>query len=318
MKKIIIVMAALFIGSCLTFPGLSDSASDENAIKKIGGNIMDIKERHEKLLYPVVRIFSKQSAGSGTIIYSKPDLKKPEEYQTFVLTNHHVVDSLIQHKEEWDSLLKRKIEKEFHELAKIEIFSYIKQSTVDSSNRYNAEILAYDAQHDLAILKLDSPKCQEFVAPLVPRDKIDSLRLFTPVAVSGCSMAHEPFVSFGELTYMKELIDQKRYWMYNAGSYFGNSGGALFLAETGEFIGVPSRLTGIQLGFGMDMVTFMGFAAHAERIYQFLEEQQLKFIFDPSDDYYKAMERRKSKQKEALMALKAEFLQNKAESESDN
>ncbi|GAG20347.1 unnamed protein product, partial [marine sediment metagenome] len=31
---------------------------------------MNLQEKHEKLLYPVVRVFSGKGAGSGTLIYS--------------------------------------------------------------------------------------------------------------------------------------------------------------------------------------------------------------------------------------------------------
>ncbi len=269
-------------------------------------NTEELKKMHETFLYPVVRVFAQKAAGSGTIIYSKPDPKNPDEYQTFILTNEHVIDDLIKHKKDWDSLLKQNIEKEFLEMAKVETFSYVNMSTVDSSNRYNAEIIAYDKAHDLAVLKLDSPRKFEYVAKLIPRERIKDLRLFMDIVVSGCSLAHEPFCTFGQLTFLKEIIDQKRYLMSSGNGYFGNSGGALFLKDTGELIGVPSRLTGVQLGFGIDMVSFMLFSAHPERIYEFIDEQELRFLYDPNDDYYSAMERRKKKKEEALMALKAE------------
>jgi S1-C subfamily serine protease len=260
---------------------------------------------HESLLYPVVRIYSQKAAGSGTVIYCEKDPEAEDEYITLVLTNHHVVDDLIKVEKVWDSVLKRKIDKEVFEYAHVETFDYRRMSTVDSSNRYKAQILAYDKEHDLAILQIESPRNFQYVAPLIPKEEIQNLRLFQEIAVSGCSMAHEPFVNFGQLTYLAEKIENKRYIMYNAGSYFGNSGGALFDRKSGFLIGVPSRLTGIQLGFGIDMVTFMGFAAHSDRVYEFLEDQELCFIWDASDDYHTAMERRETRKKESLLELKA-------------
>jgi len=269
---------------------------------------MDIKEKHEKFLYPVVRIFSQKAAGSGTIIYSKP--YREEDHLTLVLTNFHVIEDCVSHKRDWSSLLKRQIDKEFLEKAYVEVFSYVWISKVDSSNRYGAQILAYDHDHDLAILQLDSPKQFPNVATLIPKDEIKNIKLFTDIVVSGCSLAHEPFCNFGQITFLNEEIERRHYLMTNANSIFGNSGGAVFLAESGELIGVPSRITGIQLGFGHDIVTWMGFAAHPDRIYEFLTEQELLFVFDPKDTYDAAMDRRKKKQEEALMALKAEFVQD--------
>lgn len=292
----------------------------------------EIREKHERFLYPVVRVYTKKAAGSGTVIWSKCTDKNCEcdhekcdcEFDTFVLTNHHVIDDCVNYKKEWDSVLKREIEKEFLEIPRVEIFDYFKDSTVVSSNSHRADIVAYDKNHDLAILKLQSPKKFSYVAELIPREQIKNLRLFMDVIVSGCSMGHEPFSTPGQLTFLKELIEQREYVMYNAASYFGNSGGALFLNVNchcdpdGDcdcsfdnfdkwLIGVPSRLTGIQLGFGIDMVTHMGFAAHPERIYEFLDEQELKFFYDPNDTFDAAMERRKNKKRDALLELKAEI-----------
>ncbi len=263
--------------------------------------------KHEKFLYPVVRIYSKTAAGSGTIIYSKTDPDNEGEYLSFVLTNHHVVADCIEYKDDWDSVLKKTIKKEFLEIPRVEVFDYVNQSTVNSSNAYRSEIVAYDKNHDLAVLRIDSPKEFPFVAELIPKDEIKDLRLFAEIVISGCTMAHEPFTTFGQLTFLKEIILQKLYLMYNAGSYFGNSGGALLLAETGQLIGVPSRLTGIQLGFGVDMVTHMGFGAHPGRIYEFLAEQELQFFWREGETYKDALDKREARKKDALLALKAEL-----------
>jgi S1-C subfamily serine protease len=272
-------------------------------------------EKHELFLYPIVRIFAKKAAGSGIIVSSKPDPDNADEYMTFVLTNEHVIDDLVTTKTSWDSMLKRNVEKEFKEKANVEVFSYIRTSLVDSSNRYTADVIAYDKDHDMAVLKIDSPRKFDYVAKILPKEKIKDLRLFTDVVVSGCSLAHEPFCNFGQLTFLKEIIDQKKYVMTNANAIFGNSGGALFLADTGELIGIVSRISGIQLGFGVDIITWMGFAAHPDRIYEFLEEQELQFIYDPNDTFKAGMERRKKKEQDALMAMKAEFLRNEVASQ---
>jgi len=279
---------------------------------------MDLTEKHQKLLYPVVRIFAidaqgRQSAGSGTILYSEPDPENDGEYLNFVLTNHHVIDSLILLKESWDSVMKKNRKKEFFTKAKVEVFEYIRQSVMDSSNRFVADVVAYSVSHDLALLKVSTPRKFEFVAPIFPKDKINDLRLFCDIAVSGCSMAHEPFCNFGQLTFLSEDIENKQYFMYNAGSYFGNSGGALFWGDEnvlpeyfGHLIGVPSRLTGIQLGFGFDMVTFMGFAAHTSRLYEFLSDQHMDFIVDKDKTWYDAVDERKQSEKKSTLELALE------------
>ena len=268
--------------------------------------MLNQKELHEKVLYPVVRIRTpKGTGGSGTIVYSKTNPEKPEEYETFVLTCAHVVEDAISTKKDWDSVLKKKIEKEFLEQVQIEIFDYVYLSKVNSSNSYRADIIAYDKVYDLAILKLESPKLCPYTVGVVPREKLGDIKLFDSAYASGCSLGHDPICNQGQLTYLNEKIDNKTYIMSNCSSIFGNSGGALFLADTGEQIGVTARISAIQLGFGVDIITWMGFSVAPQEIYGFFDQQELKFLYDPKDTFAKAMTRREEKAKQALLQLAA-------------
>jgi len=271
---------------------------------------MEIKDLHESILYPVVRVRTEKAGGSGTIIYSEPNPKNKEEYQTFVMTCAHVVEDAITVKKEWDSYLRKNIEKEFKKLVQVEIFDYVFMSTVNSSNAYKAEIVAYDKAQDIAILKLQSPKQCSYIAKIIPKEEIKDVKLFTPAYASGCSLGHEPFANLGQITYLTEEIDNKLYWMTNCSSIFGNSGGAIFLAESGHQVGITARITGLQLGFGQDIITWMGFSVAPQRIYEFFEEQDLRFLFDDKDTYEKSMKRREKKQKEALLKIGGEVADN--------
>jgi S1-C subfamily serine protease len=269
--------------------------------------MLDLKQLHERILYPVVRVRGPKAGGSGTIIYSKPDPEKLEEFQSFVITACHVVEEAITTKKDWDSLLKKTIEKEFLEKVAVEIFDYVYLSKVNSSNSFKAEIIAYDKHHDIAVLKLESPKKCEYVAQLFPHNKMDSLKLFTPCYASGCSLLHDPIFTTGQITYFNEMIENEPYLMASASSIFGNSGGAVFLAETGEQVGISARITSIQLGFGVDIIPWMGFSVPIDRIYKFFEDQELKFLYDPTDTYAEAMKRREKKQKKAKLEIVKEL-----------
>ena len=99
------------------------------------------------------------------------------------------------------------------------------------------------------------------------------------------------------------MIDQKAYVMQNASSIFGNSGGGLFHGDSGNLLGLASRVTVTQLGFGLDVQTWMGFSTHPERLYEFFDHQELQFLYDDKDDYHSAMSRRESRRKEALRSV---------------
>ena len=83
--------------------------------------------------------------------------------------------------------------------------------------------------------------------------------------------------------------------MVTAPSIFGNSGGATFLEETGEMIGVPARITVAALGFSADVITHMGFSITAERIYQFLDDQVFDFVYGSGRTSTECAEERKDK-----------------------
>jgi hypothetical protein len=102
------------------------------------------------------------------------------------------------------------------------------------------------------------------------------------------------------------MIEQKAYLMQNAPSIFGNSGGGLFHGVTGHLLGLTSRITVTQLGFGLDVQTWMGFSTHPDRLYEFFEHQELQFLYDDNDDYHSAMKRRADRRRDALRSIMIE------------
>lgn len=268
------------------------------------------QQDREKILYPVTRVRTKEAGGSGVIVYSKEDPKNPNRFINIVLTCEHVVDDAIKTKEDWDPVLKRSRKKDFFEEVTVDIFDY-DSSTIISTNSSQADIIAYDKHHDMAAIRVHFPKEIQYTATLYPKDKIKDLQVFDPVWVSGCSLAHDPFASEGTLTYLREIMDQKAYLMQNAPAIFGNSGGGLFHGEEGYLLGLVSRVTVMQLGFGVDVLPWMSFSSHPDRLYEFFEYQELQFLYNDSDDFYSAMARREQRQKEALRGLLMDEKQSK-------
>ncbi len=265
---------------------------------------MDIKELHEKILYPVVRVRTEKAGGSGSVIACLPDTENDGEFQTFVLTNWHVIEDAISTKKEWDSVLHRDLKAELLKQVTVELFDYARMSDVTGGNARRANIVAYDKNHDLAILLVDDPKPWSYVSKIIDKDAIGDVKLFTPVWASGCSLGHDPFANQGRVTFLQEDIESKLYWMTDANCIFGNSGGGVFHAETGEQLGVTARVTSCRVGFGHDIMTWMAFFVPPQRLYEFFDEQELMFLYDEEDSYAKAMERREKKQKRALLALR--------------
>ena len=263
---------------------------------------MERKDIHEKILYPVTRVRASDSGGSGVLIYSEPDPQKPGEFINIALTCQHVIDKNITVKEEWDAVLKRDMKRDIMQEVTVEIFDY-DGSKIVSANSTSSEIIAYDKSHDLAAVKLNNTRKMNYVSTVIPKDDIKDVHIADPVWVSGCSLLHDPFPNSGTLTSLREMIDQKAYIMQNAPSIFGNSGGGLFHGVTGHLLGLTSRITVTQLGFGMDVQSWMGFSTHPDRLYEFFDHQELQFLYDSNDNYYDAMKRRDNRRKETLRSV---------------
>ena len=113
---------------------------------------MDQQALHEKILYPVVRVRTEKAGGSGSVIACLEDPDHEGEFQTFVLTNWHVIENAISTSEEWDSLLKKNRKVEVLQRVQVELFDYARMSDVTGGNARRADIVAYDKNHDLAVL----------------------------------------------------------------------------------------------------------------------------------------------------------------------
>ena len=225
---------------------------------------------HEKYIYPVVRVTDgSTSGGSGTIIYSKNG-------STYVLTNHHVVDSAIKIEEQWDRDLQKNVKREKLKIMYVEIFKYRNISLPVGTLKVEAEIIAYNKDEDMALLKLRSEETIKYIAELYPRDKLDEIYVMEETVAVGCSLLLPPLPTTGVITRQNYLIDSYQYGMSSAQIIYGNSGGAMFLAD-GKFIGIPSR--GAAIGWGTP-ITHMGFFIPLSRVYDWLEKEHFDFIWD--------------------------------------
>jgi len=254
-------------------------------------------EIHEKILYPTVRVRTEKAGGTGLIIYSKP-VPETEGYETYVMTCHHVVEDAIKFVERWSSVAKRKVVVEDRQLVEVEAFKYEKHSRCIGGTTIRAEIVAWNKELDIAVLKLLTSEPFKYVATLYPKNKSDEILLGRPAIACGCSLGHEPLFTLGNIVAKHDRIENKEYWMNTANTIFGNSGGSIFLGDTYEYIGITARITAIQLGFGVDVITWMGFFIPIDSIYQMFDENFLQFIYDPNYTSTECAKLREEKMKE--------------------
>lgn len=249
----------------------------------------------EKALYPCVRVRAKEAGGSGQVIHST------EKNGTFVLTCQHVVDNSIKVKKEWSSILQKEVKKDIKSEVDIEFFKYDYKDRATGSEAVKAEIIAYDKNEDIALLKLkEDPKKRRPVANVMSIEKIEeNLDYMDEVVTIGAALGHSPIVTLGNLCGFSDIIENREYWLSTAPSIFGNSGGATFLSKNWKFIGMPARISVTMAGFAADAITHMGYIVPFTRIRKFFEEQMLEFLYKEGITYQECMKKIKDRRKKS-------------------
>lgn len=265
----------------------------------------DKVQKHEQMVYPVVRVLSGDSGGSGTVLYSE-DRSDKNDFETFILTNFHVIENSVVVVSEWSSLLGREVKIEKRKTVKVEVFRYEGLSIVAGRESFDADIKAHSRAHDLAILQLRTKEPIKYVAKIKPKSEARDVYLFDNVVVVGCSLLHAPLITSGEITSLNDEIDDMTYWMSNAQIIFGNSGGAIYgKSKDGdwEFIGVPSRISVT----ASSPIPHMGYFVPTPRLYEWLESEKLDFMFDKTKTPKECFEIRKQMIKQSMEKAELEI-----------
>lgn len=256
----------------------------------------DIDTKLEKVLYPCVRVTNGRGGGSGTVVYSE-DREGKKEFQTFVLTNHHVVANLINVEKQWDNLTQSYHFVERNDLADVELFQYTNGGRTVTKMPVKADIIAYVVEEDMALLKLRYTFEVKFKTKILPQGK--QLRLFQQIYAVGCPLLVDPMFTSGEVSNLSYLIDNKPYTGGTANIIWGNSGGAVLSKfEDGEwyFCGIPSRGQGAPNG---QFVTYLGYYITPERIVNFVVVNKLDFLIDEKKTPTQSLEERAKQQKKS-------------------
>lgn len=247
------------------FRALDRRANDE--IAEAQSFLQDLTQRFfpdhtsltQKMLAPTVQLNGEDTVGSGTLIFSDVN-PATQRVETYVLTSNHVVRNILADA----GAAKRN---------GIAVTIYSANGNVEEV----ADVVSNDADIDAALLKLRSETRYDNVAHVVPRDRTHGIRVWDPVYAVGCPLGNDPIPTRGEISSTKNDLKGSNYWMINAPTYFGNSGGGVYLAETRELVGVFSKIYTHGRGNPV-VVPHMGLCTPIDSIYAWLDHENMSFV----------------------------------------
>lgn len=220
----------------------------------------DKAELTRQMLLPTVQLNGDDTVGSGTIVFSGPNKKHSGRNETYVLTAYHVVRNIIA-----DTPKAKK--------DGFDVTVYLPGGNLIVKGRMVASAPKIDA----ALVRLDTDRLLPNVANVLPRDETNQVRVWDPVCAVGCPLGNDPVPSKGEVSSLSNELNGANYWMVNAPTYFGNSGGGIYRADTRQLIGVFSKI--YTHGKGQPIVVpHMGLCTPMDLVYEWLAKESMDHL----------------------------------------
>ncbi|MBL9077365.1 MAG: trypsin-like peptidase domain-containing protein [Planctomycetes bacterium] len=219
----------------------------------------DPSELTRTMLLPTVQLNGEDTVGSGTVVFSGEN-PKTKAVETYVLTAHHVVRNILA-----DS------PKAAHEGFDVTLYLPTEKLVV------KGRMVASQPKIDAALVRLETDRRVPFVANVLPRGESQNVKVWDPVCAVGCPLGNDPVPSHGEVSSLHNELSGANYWMVNAPTYFGNSGGGIYRADTRQLIGVFSKIYTHGKGAPV-VVPHMGLCTPIESVYEWLAQEKLDHL----------------------------------------
>ena len=224
----------------------------------------DHGELTRKMLLPTVQLNGDDTVGSGTIVFSGPNKENNDANETYVLTSYHVVRNILA-----DTPHAK------HTGFDVTVYLPTEKLIV------KGHMVASEHNIDAALVKLDTDLQLPNVANVLPRNETNPVRVWDSVCAVGCPLGNDPVPSKGEVSSLQNELNGANYWMVNAPTYFGNSGGGIYRADTRQLIGVFSKI--YTHGKGQPVVVpHMGLCTPINLIYEWLADADMDHLLRSS------------------------------------
>lgn len=223
----------------------------------------DIDLRYRELMSPTVRVQSKTEVGSGTILLSRS--VGAGKAMTYVLTAWHIVSETEGEEGEAPS----------DEELPLEVDFYAKGEPLRTEL---GKVVAKNEALDLALIQVRGYHVYETRARIPTRKALPAFKIFSKVYAIGCPLGYSPLPTSGELTSKDKELDGNHYWMINAPTIFGNSGGGIYIAQSRTMIGVLSRISAYKNMIDV-AVPHMGLVTPMDQVYDWLDRTRYAFVY---------------------------------------
>ncbi|MEZ5987693.1 MAG: trypsin-like peptidase domain-containing protein [Planctomycetota bacterium] len=218
----------------------------------------------QEMIAPCVQLSGDETVGSGTLVASI-EREDGKGFDTWVLTAYHVVRNILAD----DPTLARK---------GIDVVIYTPSGKVTRK----CDVIATEPSKDLAVARLRGTERVQRIARLSTRSELATTRVWTPVFAIGCPLGNDPIPTGGCVASLHNEVGGANYWMINAPTYFGNSGGGIYNAQTRKLLAVFSKIY-THGNTRPVVIPHMGLGVPLTQVYDWLEKEKLGFLV-PSED----------------------------------
>lgn len=235
------------------------------SIEKLASQIYrDPNELTRTMLLPTVQLNGDDTVGSGTIVFSGSNPRNGGKIETYALTSYHVVRNIM-----------ADTPKAQHDGFDVTVYLPGEKLVV------KGRMVSSQPKIDAALVRLATDRKLPFVANVLPRNETSAVEVWDPVCAVGCPLGNDPVPSHGEVSSLKNELNGSNYWMVNAPTYFGNSGGGIYRADTRQLIGVFSKIYTHGKGTPV-VVPHMGLCTPIDAIYEWLTSEKLEHLLQSS------------------------------------
>jgi len=223
----------------------------------------DRNEMTKSMLLPTVQLNGDDTVGSGTLIFSGEN-PKTGKVESYVITSNHVVRNIL-------ADTPRAAKDGF------DVTVYLAKEKLVVKGK----MVAQQPKIDAALVRLFTDRKLPNVANVLPRNEACQVAVWDPVCAVGCPLGNDPVPSNGEVSSLRNELNGANYWMINAPTYFGNSGGGIYRADTQQLIGVFSKIYTHGKGNPV-VVPHMGLCTPIDLVYDWLVEEKLDHLLHSS------------------------------------